>query len=152
MEAQMGSIVEKSAQDFEPYMAPDERAEDFVDLLASLTELLSPQGYLECRQVELIAHCDWEVSRHRRQSAQLLSAQVRRTEWQRRIAPSTRDLALSGAELAAQAYCANSNHHAHHEEAVAHLERRRHQLLKEFHELGQRRRLKSAEDAELVSP
>jgi hypothetical protein len=148
----MGTILEKSARDYGPYMAPDERAEDFVEILASLTDLLSPQGYLECRQVELIAHCDWEVSRHRRQSAQLLSAQVRRTEWERRVAPSPRDLALSGAELAAQAYCANSNHHAHHEEAVAHLERRRHQLLKEFRELGLQRRLKSAEEAEIVSP
>ena len=146
----MGLPQDKTPQDFEPYMTPDESAADFVALLAALTGFLSPEGYLERRQVELIAHCDWELSRHRRQSTQLLRAQVRKAESRALQVLGKGDTTLSQSELVAQTYAANITQHAHHHEAVAHLERRRSQRLKEFNELRSQRRLTSTEDAEVL--
>lgn len=148
----MSLPLDKTVQDFEPYMTPDESAADFVALLGAIAGSLSPVGYLEGRQVELIAHCDWEISRHRRQSTQLLKAQVLQAEsrgpqFYGRVEPK-----LSTSELVAQTYSQASAHHAHHEEAVAHLERRRNQLLKEFNELRAQRRLTLIADAEVAEP
>lgn len=69
-------LSESHAPNFADYTTPDEDPNELASIFAALVENLAPASYLERRQVELIAHCDWEISRHRRQSAKLLSAKV----------------------------------------------------------------------------
>ena len=69
-------LTESHAPNFADYTTPDEDPNELAAIYAALVESLAPTSYLERRQVELIAHCDWEISRHRRQSAKLLSAKV----------------------------------------------------------------------------
>lgn len=69
-------LTKFTAPNFDDYVTPDENPAGLVELYSALVEDLSPSNHLERRQVELIAHCDWEISRHRRQSAKLLSATV----------------------------------------------------------------------------
>lgn len=69
-------LSESHAPNFADYTTPDEDPNELAAIYAALVESLAPTSYLERRQVELIAHCDWEISRHRRQSAKLLSAKV----------------------------------------------------------------------------
>ena len=57
---------------------PDEDPAELEALIATLTGELSPRTHLERRQVELIAHTEWEITRHRRQSAQLLASEAER--------------------------------------------------------------------------
>ena len=69
-------LIDHAVPNFADYTTPDEDPNDLAAIYEALLESLSPSSYLERRQVELIAHCDWEISRHRRQSAKLLSATV----------------------------------------------------------------------------
>jgi hypothetical protein len=146
---------------------PDEDPVELEALIAALCAELSPRTHLECRQVELIAHTDWEITRHRRQSAQLLTSE---TERQRNNAakPDPMYSFLNGSvdhspkaegapgtdrtpEFAALAYVKNFQFHAHHELSTERLEARRRQLLRDLQELQNRRERAAATDAEVVS-
>ena len=145
---------------------PDEDPRELEALIAALTVELAPRTHLELRQVELIAHTEWEITRHRRQSAQLLASE---TERQRDNAenpdlgfnflqePATRrpkaDEALGPdrtPEFAALAYVRHFHFHAHHELSTERLEARRRQLLRDLQELQTRRERTAATDAEIV--
>jgi hypothetical protein len=146
---------------------PDEDPGELEAQIAALTTELAPRTHLERRQVELIAHTEWEITRHRRQSAQLLASE---TERQRDIAedpdlgfnflkgPVTRRSSAESApepdrtpEFAALAYVKHFQFHAHHELSAERLETRRRQLLRDLHELQSRRERASATDAEVVT-
>lgn len=146
---------------------PDEDPLDLEALIATLSTELDPRTHLERRQVELIAHTEWEITRHRRQSAQLLSSE---TEKQRDYAegPGAMFNFLQGsskpkprregvpepdktAEFAALAYVRHFQFHAHHELSTERLEARRRQLLRDYQELKARRERSAASDAEIIN-
>ena len=130
---------------------PDEDPAELETLIAALTAELTPRTHLERRQVELIAHTEWEITRHRRQSAQLLAAEtervrshVTREEASRQIAarfrhpnappPDPPGPERTG-EFAARAYANSFDFHAHHEYSAERLEARRRQLLRDYFDL-----------------
>lgn len=139
-------------KDIASYLMPGEDPVEFEDLLIELEGALNPQGYLEDRQIELIALCDWEIRRHHRLNSSLLWYETRRQ--QRRLAPTSEEaVSRERQELAmisAQVYTQFLTYHAHHEEAVAHAERRRQKLLNEFYDLQKLRKAGEVEDAEVL--
>ena len=146
---------------------PDEDPAELEALIATLTAELAPRTHLEHRQVELIAHTDWEITRHRRQSAQLLVAETERIrshvaqeEASRyRISmhrhPNSAPPEPPGpertGEFAARAYVNALHFHAHHELSTERLEARRRQLLRDLQELQARRERAAITDAEVVT-
>ena len=139
-------------KDIASYLMPGEDPGEFENLLIELEAALNPQGYLEDRQIELIALCDWEIRRHHRQNASLLWCETRRQ--QRRLAPPGGEPVSSErqelAMISAQVYTQFLTYHSHHEEAVAHGERRRQKLLNEFYDLQKLRKASGVEDAEVL--
>jgi hypothetical protein len=152
-----------------PITTPDEDPCALEALMIALGEELSPRTHLERRQVELIAYSEWEIMRHRRFSAGLLtheaqrvSAEALREERNRFLTPkadqnahnsqNTREAVDRMSEFGAVAYANHLNIHAHHEVSVERLEARRRQLLKDFHDLQARRTLANIEDAEVSEP
>jgi hypothetical protein len=146
---------------------PDEDTGELEALIAALTAELDPRTHLERRQVELIAHAEWEISRHRRLSAGLLTSETERIRSHIAEAEASRQ-SLSNfrnpnapppeppgpertGEFAARAYANGLNFHAHHELSTERLEARRRQLLRDFHELQSRRERAAAADAEMVT-
>ena len=144
---------------------PDEDPAKLEALIMTLVAELTPRTHLERRQVELIAHTDWEITRHRRQSAQLLATEANRIrlseekdyvrlltdfnlleEWSPEP-PSPERMA----EFAARAYANGLHFHAHHEMRVERLEARRRQLLRDYDELHSRRERAAITDAEVVT-
>ena len=146
---------------------PDEDPAKLEALIMTLAAELAPRTHLERRQVELIAHTDWEITRHRRQSAQLLAAEterirshVTREEASRQIAsqfrhPNSPPPDPPGperiGEFSARAYANSSNFHAHHEMSVERLEARRRQLLRDYFDLQSRHDRTTATDAEVIA-
>ena len=146
---------------------PDEDPAELEALIATLTAELAPRTHLERRQVELIAHTDWEITRHRRQSAQLLAAEterirshVTREEASRQLASQFRHQNAPQpdppgperiGEFVARAYANSLNYHVHHEMSTERLEARRRQLLRDLQELQSRRERAAITDAEVVT-
>jgi hypothetical protein len=146
---------------------PDEDPAKLAELIITLAMELSPRTHLERRQVELIAHTDWEITRHRRRSAQLLETEavrlglnLAREEARRDQIARLRNPNLSpqeppppdrSGEFIAKAYANNFHFHAHHEASTERLEARRRQLLRDYYELKATRERASATDAEIVS-
>ena len=146
---------------------PDEDPGELEALIAALTDELGPRTHLERRQVELIAHAEWEIARHRRLSAGLLAAETERIRSHVAEAEASRQRISNFrhpnapppeppgpermAEFAARAYANGLHFHAHHELSTERLEARRRQLLRDLHELQARRERASAADAEVVN-
>ncbi|MDV7199715.1 hypothetical protein RYZ18_00075 [Roseovarius sp. 10] len=152
-----------------PITTPDEDPRALEALMIALGEELNPKTHLERRQVELIAYSEWEIVRHRRFSARLLtheaqrvSAEALREERSRLLPPKADQNANNSqgkeaaresmSEFGAVAYANHLNIHAHHEVSVERLEARRRQLLKDFHDLQARRALANIDDAEVSEP
>jgi hypothetical protein len=146
---------------------PDEDPGELEALIAALAAELDPRTHLERRQVELIAHAEWEIARHRRLSAGLLTSETERIRshvalveaGSQRISnfrhsnappPEPPGPERTG-EFAARAYANGLHFHAHHELSTERLEARRRQLLRDLHELQARRERASASDAEVVT-
>lgn len=144
---------------------PDEDPAKLGALIKTLAAELDPHTHLERRQVELIAHTEWEITRHRRQSAQLLATEANRirvSEEKDYIRLLTHFNLLEEcppetpspermAEFVARAYANGFHLHAHHEMSVERLEARRRQILRDLQELQARRERASATDAEVVT-
>lgn len=146
---------------------PDEDPAELEALIAALTAELEPRTHLERRQVELIAHTDWEITRHRRQSAQLLAAETERVRSQAAREEANQHLLSSyrhpnapppkppgperTGEFAARAYASGFNFHAHHEYSAERLEARRRQLLRDYFDLQSRHDRTTATDAEVIT-
>lgn len=146
---------------------PDEDPAELEALIATLTGELAPRTHLERRQVELIAHTEWEITRHRRQSAQLLASEAERQRYDAENpdpmfnflrGPVTRRSKAEGVpepdrtpEFAALAYVKHFQFHAHHELSTERLEARRRQLLRDLQELQARRERAAIADAEVVT-
>ena len=146
---------------------PDEDPAELAALISTLTAELAPRTHLESRQVELIAHTEWEITRHRRQSAQLLASETERQRYDAESldplfnflqGPVTRLPKAEGfpepdrtPEFAALAYVKHFQFHAHHELSTERLEARRRQLLRDLHELQARRERAAIADAEVVT-
>jgi tetrahydromethanopterin S-methyltransferase subunit F len=146
---------------------PDEDPCELEALIAALTAELDPRTHLERRQVELIAYAEWEIARHRRLSAGLLTSETERirshvaqveassqhiSNFRRPNAPPPEPPGPERTgEFAARAYANGLHFHAHHELSTERLEARRRQLLRDLHELQARRERASAADAEVVN-
>ena len=146
---------------------PDEDPTELEALIAALTAELAPRTHLERRQVELIAHTEWEITRHRRQSAQLLASEAERQRYDAANpdpmfnfprGPVARRPKAEGVpepdrtpEFAALAYIKHFQFHAHHELSTERLEARRRQLLRDLQELQARRERAAITDAEVVT-
>jgi hypothetical protein len=146
---------------------PDEDPVKLEALIMTLTAELAPRTHLERRQVELIAHAEWEIARHRRLSAGLLTSETERIRshvaqveaGSQRISnfrrPNAQPPEPPGpertGEFAARAYANGLHFHAHHELSTERLEARRRQLLRDLQELQSRRERASATDAEVVT-
>ena len=146
---------------------PDEDPGELEALIAAITAELDPRTHLERRQVELIAHTEWEIARHRRLSAGLLTSETERIRSHvaqveassQRISnfrnpnaptPDPPGPERTG-EFAARAYANGLHFHAHHELSTERLEARRRQLLRDLQELKARRERGAATDAEVVT-
>jgi hypothetical protein len=146
---------------------PDEDPAKLAELIVTLATELDPRTHLERRQVELIAHTDWEITRHRRQSAQLLETEalrlglraaqeeVRRYHVSRLRNPNSPPEEPPPpdrtGEFIARAYASGFQYHAHHEASTERLEARRRQLLRDYYDLQSRRDRADAIDAEIVT-
>jgi hypothetical protein len=144
---------------------PDEDPAKLEALIMTLAAELAPRTHLERRQVELIAHAEWEITRHRRQSAQLLATEANRIrlseekDYVRLLTdfnlleecPPEPPSPERMAEFAARAYANSFHFHAHHEASTERLEARRRQLLRDYQELQSRHDRAAATDAEVVT-
>jgi hypothetical protein len=146
---------------------PDEDPGELEALIEALRAELDPRTHLERRQVELIAHTEWEITRHRRQSAQLLAAEADRVRSHVAKEEANRHLLSShrhpnapppeppsperAGEFAALAYVRHFQFHAHHELSTERLEARRRQLLRDYQEMQARRERATASDAEIIN-
>lgn len=146
---------------------PDEDPGELEALIAALTTELGPRTHLERRQVELIAHAEWEIARHRRLSAGLLASETERIRSHvAQVAASSQRISNfhhpnapppeppgheRTGEFVARAYANGLHFHAHHELSTERLEARRRQLLRDLQELQSRRDRASATDAEIVT-
>ena len=151
---------------FAALTTPDEDPSDLEALIATLDAELAPSTHLERRQVELIAHAEWEITRHRRLSAQLLALEtdrlrshVAKEEASRQRLPIYRHPkapppAPPGpertGEFAARAYANGLVFHAHHEASTERLEARRRQLLRDYQDLKSSTARARVPDAEIV--
>jgi hypothetical protein len=129
---------------FKQYLAPDEELSQVKSIYSQLVDELDPSNYLEVRQIELITLCDLEMSRHRRQSAQLLASTSRSIEAQeiRNSMPAHQTKLKNGEisaikveklqQIIAKAYERDVKLHSHHEACVAKLEARRRNLLSDY--------------------
>jgi hypothetical protein len=146
---------------------PDEDPSDLEALIATLGAELAPRTHLELRQVELIAHAEWEIARHRRLSAQLLAfetdrlrSHVAQEEASRQRLPIYRHPKAPlpsppgperTGEFAARAYANGLVFHAHHEASTERLEARRRQLLRDYQDLKSSAARAAVPDAEIVA-
>ena len=146
---------------------PDEDPAKLAELIVTLATELDPRTILERRQVELIAHTDWEITRHRRQSAQLLETEalrlglraaqeeVRRYHVSRLRNPNSPPQEPPPpdrtGEFVTRAYVNGFQYHAHHEASTERLETRRRQLLRDYYDLQSRRDRAGVIDAEIVT-
>lgn len=145
---------------------PDEDPAQLAELITTLTAELQPRTHLERRQVELIAHAEWDITRHRRHSAQLLASDVRavtfdvaeRSARDRKFPSSYQPAELSSqprgpvttGEFTAIAYYRRLDFHAHHEMSIERLEARRSKLLREYDDLRKRHDRINVEEAEVI--
>lgn len=158
--------MSKKAHPLAGLTTPDEDPSQLAELIRTLNAELQPRTPLERRQVELIAHAEWDITRHRRQSAQLLASDLRavkfdeavRSARDRKFPSNYQSAELSSqprgpvttGEFAAMAYYRSLNFHAHHEMSIERLEARRSKLLREYDDLRTRHDRINVEDAEEI--
>lgn len=145
---------------------PDEDPSQLAELIRTLTAELQRRTHLERRQVELIAHAEWDITRHRRPSAQLLASGLRAVKFDEAVR-SARDQKfptsyqstelssqprgpITTGEFAAMAYYRSLNFYAHHEMSIERLEARRNKLLREHDDLRTWHDRINVEDAEVI--